>query len=373
MKNSVTIQIGNDSKPERLMSLDVLRGFDMFWIIGGEVFFREFINWSGCPWMTAHLLPQLHHADWHGFRAYDLIFPLFLFIAGVALPYVFEKLQKKNVAKRDVVKKILKRAFFLVVLGLIYNGLLRFNFASLRIPSVLGLIGLAYGLGALIVLNFSMKRQIAIALMFLVGYYGLMCLVPGTDLSKSGNVASYVDRFFLSGHLYKKTWDPEGILFMVPASVLVIMGALTGKFLKKTDFNEYKKCGLLALIGVGLLIVAILWSNLFPINKKIWSSSFITLTGGIAALLMSFFYLVVDVWKIKKLFFPFVLIGSNSILIYFMAHKLVNFKYTSNFLFSGVISLFPISLSAMLNVFFVIVTEVLLLWFLYRKKIFLKV
>ena len=373
MQKTITVEIGESSKSERLMSLDVLRGCDMFWIIGGDVLFREFINWSGCSWMQTHMLPHLHHVRWNGFRAYDLIFPLFIFIAGVALPYVFDKLQSKNVAKKELVKKILKRAFLLVILGVVYNGLLKFNFASVRIPSVLGLIGLAYGLGALIVLNFSVTRQIAIGAMFLVGYYGIMCLIPGTDLTPSGNVASYIDRFFLSGHLLCKTWDPEGILFMVPASVLVIMGALTGKFLKNNKISEYKKCGFLALAGLGLLIIAILWSKLFPINKKLWSSSFITLTGGIAALLMSFFYLIVDVWKIKKLFFPFVLVGSNSILIYFLFHKVIDFKYTSKFLFSGVVSLAPESFSGVLVAFFVIVTEILLLWFLYRKKIFLKV
>ncbi len=374
MEHSVALKIGRQPKNcGRLQSLDVLRGFDMFWIIGGDVIFREFINWSHCSWLETNIAPQLHHASWHGFRAYDLIFPLFIFIAGVTLPFVFEKLKLKNVVKGKISSKILKRALFLVILGMVYNGMLQFNFSDLRIPSVLGLIGLSYGLGALIVLHFSVIRQITIGLMFLVGYYGLMCFIPGTDLSSGGNVASYVDRFLLSGHLYRNNFDPEGILFMIPASVLVIMGALAGHFLKESKKSEYKKCGLLALIGVVFITGAIIWSDFFPINKQLWSSSFILLTGGIAGLLLSFFYLIVDVWNIKKLFYPFILIGSNSILIYFLAHKFIDFKYTSKFLFGGTVNLLPNSLLALGMSIAVLITELILLWFLYRKKIFLKV
>ncbi|UDQ97842.1 DUF5009 domain-containing protein [Lentisphaerota bacterium WC36G] len=359
-------------KAERLQSLDVLRGFDMFWIIGGDKILREFIKWSNCPWLNKNVMPHTHHEAWHGFKAYDLIFPLFIFITGVTLPFVFEKLLQKNESKTKIILKIIRRSLLLVLLGLIYNGMMQFHFSELRIPSVLGLIGMAYGVGALIVLNFSIKRQLIIAVSMLVGFYFVMCFIPGTDLTATNTVASYVDRFLLSGHLYHNGWDPEGVLYIAPASVLVIFGALTGSFLKKKDFTGYRKSGILALAGLSFIIIAWAWNKLFPINKQLWSSSFIVLTAGISAMLMALFYLVIDVWKFRKMFFPFVLIGSNSIFIY-MAYKAINFSHTSDFLFSGVINMFPKSFGGVLIALSVVVTEVLLLWFLYRKKIFFKV
>ena len=211
------IQINNINMNQRLKSLDALRGFTMLWIIGGGQLLYLITSMSKCTWDDI-LGTNMHHAAWAGFRFFDLIFPLFMFLAGVSIPYsITGKLEKGTPAKK-LAMKIVRRVVILIFLGLVYNGLLKFDFANLRVASVLGQIGLAYGIAAIIVL-FSRKSITPLywCITILVMYAAVQLFVPVPEygsgiLTKEGCINGYIDRMLLPGRLYGKVFDPEGLL-----------------------------------------------------------------------------------------------------------------------------------------------------------------
>jgi predicted acyltransferase len=368
------VSISND----RLASLDVLRGFDMFWIVGGGTFVLNLINYLGRPCLEP-IKANLEHADWVGFHAWDLIFPLFIFISGVTMPFSFAKHIAAN-QKGRLYLRIIKRAIILILLGLLYNNLLKtLDFANLRYLSVLGLIGLSYLWAAIVVINFKPLGQAVCGAVILIVYYLLMnfVTVPGfdaVDLTKAGgNFASYIDRLIVPGKLIYGATDPEGILMNFPACVLAIAGALTGSLLKNQNVRQYRKCLYIAAAGLACLAVGRLWAMHFPMIKKLWTSSFVVYATGWALLLTALFYLVVDVWQIRKIFFPFMLIGVNPITIYLGAHKVINFSYTAEFFFGGLIKIADEPLKPVILWTGILLCEFAFLYILYRKKIFLKV
>ncbi len=365
----------NASK-QRLLSLDTLRGFDMFWIIGGGLLFQTLAKHTDWAWADSFAI-QMHHVKWEGFRAYDLIFPLFMFIAGVAIPYaLFSKLEK-GVPKVNLYKKVGKRAIILVLLGLVYNSVLDFEFETLRTASVLAQIGLAYLLASIIAINFRSFKSISIWILAILTIYAILQLfvpVPGHGagtLSPQGCINAYIDRLFLPGRLHGKVFDPEGIMCIVSASAITLMGALAGLILRSNTYVPYKKIGIISALGVISIIAALILQNWYPIIKAAWTSTFNLLTGGISFLLLALFYLVIDVWKIQKWTFFFRVIGLNSITIY-LAVRIVNFRDTSDFLLTGIASIFG-SFEQVVLIVGLIALEWLLLYFLYKKNIFLKV
>src|SRR3954463_1431108 len=211
--------IGNSPKiddsplrDDRLVSLDALRGFDMLWIIGGVPILNEAAKLSGWPWLN-WLSGQMHHTDWDGFALYDLIFPLFLFIAGVAMPLSFEKRLARGDSKGSLYRHVMIRGLVLVLLGTIYNGALKFNWPDIRLPSVLGRIGLAYMFAALIVLNTNVRGQVLWFIGLLLGYWAALKFIPVPgyavgDLAPGHTLTDYVDRLLIPGHLYKGVRDP---------------------------------------------------------------------------------------------------------------------------------------------------------------------
>jgi predicted acyltransferase len=363
---------------ERLASLDILRGFDMFWIVGGGTFLLNLINYLGWPWLEP-VKENLEHVDWTGFAAWDLIFPLFIFISGVTMPFSFEKHLAAN-QKGKLYFRVIRRAVILILLGLLYNNLLKtLDFANLRYLSVLGLIGMAYLWAAIVVINFKPLGQAICGVVILLVYYVLMnfVTVPGfdaVDLTKTGgNFASYIDRLIVPGKLIFGATDPEGILMNFPACVLAIAGALTGNLLKKQNIKQYRKCLYIVIAGLVCLGVGRLWGMHFPMIKKLWTSSFVVYAIGWALLLTALFYLVVDIWKIRKIFFPFMLIGVNPITIYLGAHKVINFPYMTEFFFGGLIKMADDPLKPVILWAGILICEFAFLYILYRKKIFLKV
>ncbi|OHB53863.1 MAG: hypothetical protein A2Y10_00320 [Planctomycetes bacterium GWF2_41_51] len=362
---------------ERLESLDVLRGFDMFWIVGGGTLLEAIIDFLGWPCLGI-IKKNLAHAEWTGFTAWDLIFPLFIFISGIAIPFSFNKFLASN-QKKSLYLKVVKRAVILIILGLLYNGLFKaLDFGNMRYLSVLGLIGLAYLWASLIVINFKPAGWAIIAAGILIIYYILMKFVPVPgfgpgELTKEGNFASLIDRLVVPGKLIYDTSDPEGLLMTFPASVLAIAGALTGELLKKQNISQYTKCLYIAAAGFVCLGIGLLWGMHFPIIKKLWTSSFVVYTVGWSLLLTSIFYLIVDVWKIRKIFFPFLLIGVNPLTIYLCAHRVINFPYTAEFFFGGLIRISGETFKPIILCIAVLVCELAFLYMLYRKKIFLKV
>ncbi|MCP4455340.1 MAG: DUF5009 domain-containing protein [Planctomycetes bacterium] len=364
-----------DSK-QRLLSLDALRGFDMFWIIGGDALFRALAKAMDTP-VTDWWALQMHHVAWAGFRAYDLVFPLFIFISGVAIPFALTRKLEQDIPRKRLAVKVIKRAATLVGLGLVYNGLLDLDFANLRVASVLAQIGLAYMIAALIILFFrTAKSQILWLAGILAGYALLqLCVpVPGHGagvLTPEGCINGYIDRLFLPGRLYGGVFDPEGLLCIISASGLALMGALAGSVLRSDKLENAIKMAMLAGCGMAFIVLGKEWSPWYPLIKAAWTTPFNLVAGGISLLLLTGFYLVIDVWKCQKGSFILRVIGLNAITIY-MGTRLIDFEHTSGILFSGLAGKtglwepFVLALS-------VIVVEWLFLWGLYRKQVFLKV
>ena len=381
---------------KRLESLDALRGFDMFWIFGGERIFAGLAiltGWAPFVWWEQ----QLHHVEWHGFTFEDMIFPLFLFIAGISFPFSMAKRLANDGSRKSLYVQIIRRGLTLVLLGLIFNGMLNFSFmnigaasetgwisfdlSKMRFGSVLGRIGLAWMFAALIFINTS-KRNVRIMWCagLLVFYWLLLAFVPAFDnpgaerFSMEGNFTSYFDRLFLPGRLYLGIHDPEGWLGIIPAIGTAMLGMFTGQFVmwRKEGLTEQRRTGYMAIAGVALVVVGLLWNIVFPINKNLWTSSFVCFVGGLSLMLFSLFYLIIDVWGYRKWAFFFTVIGMNSITIY-MAQRMIRFSYTSDFLFKGMIGWFPETWLPFLNGCALVAVCWAFLYFLYKQKIFLKV
>lgn len=374
---------------ERLVSLDALRGFVMFWIMSGEHIMHALAKAVPIPvfiWMSS----QLHHAEWNGITFYDMIFPIFLFVAGVSMPYSFEK--KMNLAgvktprelptkeKQKIYRSMLKRTFILLFLGFVVNGLLRFDgFDQTRFASVLGRIGLAWFFAGMIYLNFDLKKQLIWFTGILAGYYLTMKFIPVPDfgagiLTKEGSLEGYIDRLFLPGRLHSTVYDPEGLFSTIPAIATALLGVFLGTFLMTDNyFSRKNKLTVMVASAIVLILIGIIWDYDFPINKHLWTSSFVCFVGGFSILFFTFFYLTIDILGFHKWAFPLLLIGSNSILIYIAAEGLVDFKYTADFVFGGIIKFFPLLWQPVFTALSVTVVQLVLLYFLYKRRWFLKV
>ena len=363
----------------RLVSLDALRGFDMFWIVGGEGIIHalaELTGWSLVLWASY----QLEHVAWNGFVFYDMIFPLFLFVAGVAMPFSLTRRLERGDDRRKLTIHVIRRGLILVVLGIIYNnGLFRVPLEDMRYPSVLGRIGLAYMFCGLIVLNTELRARVIWFFGLLLGYWAAMKLIPvpgfgAGQLTVEGSLAAYIDRLLVPGKLYLEVHDPEGLLGTVPAISTALLGTFAGHFLRR-DFpgiSGGRKALFLAGAGVVCLLAGWVWGFAFPINKNLWSSSFVIYAGGWSLFLLALFYAVIDVWGKRKWAFFFVVIGMNSILVY-MAGSIIDFAYTSDFLLLGLIQGLSESAKEMISWIGYVLVEWVFLYFLFRKKIFLKI
>jgi predicted acyltransferase len=268
------------------------------------------------------------------------------------------------------------RGLVLVLLGMIYNGMLQFDWSSLRIYSVLGRIGLAYLLAAIIVLNTNVRGQVLWTVGMLVGYWAALRLIPvpgygAYDLAPAHNLTDYLDRLVMPGHLLHGDRDPEGLLSTIPAIGTALLGAITGEWLKNERYGGYRKTSGLVVAGCLSLLIAWGWNSEFPINKNLWSSSFVLCCAGFSLLLMAMFYLVVDVWELRAWAFPFIVIGSNSILIY-MASHFIDFEFTTHALFGGLLPKTG-EYEKLLFISAVLLVKWLFLYVLYKKRVFLRV
>jgi predicted acyltransferase len=370
----------------RLVSLDALRGFDMMWIISGEIIVHALAKATNAPgwnWMS----DQLHHSVWNGFTFYDMIFPLFIFIAGISMPFSFGKqLDDKSVteqkkAKIKIYTSLIKRTLILIICGMVVNGLFKWQgYENTRFASVLGRIALSCFFAAILFLNTSLRSQLIWFAAILLGYWAIMMLIPVPGygagiLTPEGNLGAYVDRLFLPGKLHRVVYDPEGILSTIPAIATALLGVLTGQFLRlKSDKWTLPTKGImLALAGVLCLMIGLLWNMVFPINKNMWTSSFVLFAGGWSLLLLSLFYFIIEVADFKKWSLPFIWIGTNSILIYMAAHGVINFEYTATYLFGGLINFTPLLWQPVWLGCGILIIQLALVYFLYKKKWFLKV
>jgi predicted acyltransferase len=361
---------------ERLLSLDALRGFDMFWIVGGEVLIIALAKATGWSWLGP-LENQMDHVKWAGFHFYDLIFPLFMFISGVAIPYALTSKLEKGVPKSELVKKALIRVVLLVAFGIIYNGALKKGFGDMRVASVLAQIGISYGFTALIVLNTSSVKQ---RIYWLLGIWSIIAilqlLIPVPDfgsgvLTKQGSINAWIDQHFLPGELYGGTYDPEGLLCIVSATTVTLMGAFAGNILRNKNLSQGKKTLYLLYSGIGLVALALVLSIWYPVIKRIWTVPYTMLAAGISFLLLTLFYFIIDVKGWKKWTFFFRIIGLNSITIYLGA-QIISFRHTSEFLLGWLAG--PLNdFGPVIIISGMIAIEWLFLYYLYKNKIFLRV
>jgi len=373
--------MNNETKPsaKRLYSLDALRGFDMFWIMGGGGIFGALAAITGWP-ILLWWGEQLHHVSWHGFTFYDMIFPLFLFIAGISFPFSLAKRIAKNDSHMSITRHIIYRGLILVLLGILYNNGIKFDFGDLRYGSVLGRIGLAWMFGALIFINTKRNMRIIWLAVILIGYWLLLVLFPAHDLgstdifSREGNLASYIDRMIMPGRLHRSIHDPEGLFGTLPAIGTALLGMFTGEFMLSKYLNNrpLKKVLYLVLAAVALMVIGKIWNLAFPINKNLWSSSFVCYVGGLSLLLFAIFYLIIDVWQFKKWAFFFVVIGMNPITIY-LTNRIVSFRNANRFLFGGISELLPENWADLMDSIGIVAIGWVFLYILYKKKIFLKV
>lgn len=363
-------------KTERLSSLDTLRGFDMFWIIGGDELITVLSKVTGWSWMEP-IAGQMHHASWAGFHFEDLIFPLFMFISGVAIPFALTSRLEKGTAKSILHKKVFQRMILLVLFGLLYNGAFKNGFSDMRYPSVLSQIGIAYFFAALIVINTNtLKARILWLTGILAGIAVLQHLVPvpgfgaGT-FTPEGSINAWIDQHVLPGKLIYGTYDPEGVLCIISAISVTLMGTFAGVLLRDKAINPNKKTIILLISGASLVVIALVLSTFYPVIKKIWTVPFNLLTAGISSLLLATFYFIIDVKSWNKWILFFKVIGLNSITIY-LGGRIIDFWHASEFLlgsFAGLMGNF----GEVLIILGVISLEWAFLYYLYKNKIFLRV
>lgn len=317
MRNFLTINISQN----RLLSLDAFRGLCMLGMI--------LVDYPG-DWDNKY--KPFIHASWNGFTLADLIFPSFIFIVGVAMMFSLAKRKEKCDSHSSIIKQVLKRAMILVVLGLISNAFLDsepiYSWKTLRIMGVLQRIAIVYVICSFIYLKLGTKKLAWIGGTILLAYWGIMTLipVPGFGMpdihiipSEEGiaNLSVWLDSTVLGSHIaeWNKPFDNEGILSTVPAIVTCILGMLVGTFLK-TDKTPNTKIGWMFLAGVVLLMLGKIWNIWFPINKLLWSSSFVLYAGGWSILILAALYWIIDIKGYKKWSKPLQVFGKNAILVF---------------------------------------------------------
>ena len=389
------------SRTVRLVSLDALRGFDMFWIIGAEDVvhaLNQVVNQTHAGWArrvepaTRFAAWQLSHKDWAGFGFYDLIFPMFVFMVGASLVFSLTKLIQAK-GKPAAVRRVIIRGLILYAFGLIFYG----HFDGSRIPNlarhpeqyhmmgvdlrlmgVLQRIALAYLVSGLLFCFLRPRALAVVTVSLLAIYWGVMSFVPApgvghVSFEEGRNIANWIDFHILPGYKWDKSHDPEGLLSTIPAIASCLLGVFAGLLLKGDRFRPYLKA--LILIGAGAAAVGLgfAWGLQFPVIKKLWTSSFVLVAAGYSSILLGLFYLVIDVWKLRAWATPFVWIGMNAITLY-MVWNLVKFDDLAQRVVGGKVGhallaqFEPLAVAALALLFILILAR-----FLYKRQIFLRV
>lgn len=415
----------------RLMSVDALRGFDMFWIIAGEYLVSSLNSMAKSP-VTQFLAYELDHAEWQGFHFYDLIFPLFVFIVGVSLVFSLNKAME-TAGRHGAMVRVFRRSILLFVVALFYSGGFASPWPNIRLLGVLNRIALAYFFASLLFCYLKPRALIAVCAGLLVGYWALMTFVPIRDIQmtkaslaalaeKNGdtetaalfkepgnpstvkdspvwaaavrmfysttnvvtgkfdeglNLSDHCDFRWLPGKKWEDFQDPEGYLSTIPAIATCLLGVFAGMLLRNQQVPDLKKITYLVSFGVAGVALGFLWGTQFPVVKKIWTSSFVLVAGGYSAILLAAFYLIVDVWQKRAWCQPFVWMGMNSITIYLASNIIRGFGSIAPRFVGGDVKSFLDSHVAqgMGSLANSIVGLLLAFWFvhfLYKRKIFLR-
>ena len=366
---------------KRLDSLDALRGFDMFFITGGALLIAALgtlVTGNANNWLAV----QMTHASWtETLRIYDFIFPLFLFITGVTFPFSTEKRLSRGESKADITRNILRRALTLVVMGAIFECVQKMDWPNFRVWSVIGRIGVAWAAAALLTLHCRSRTCVAVTVAILAGWWLFLRLVPAPD------AAAGADPFATNANCFATWFDThylttahrhEGGLATIAMLPTAFFGIWAGKWLKlkREGIAPGRKVLQMVATGAVLIAVAWCWSRMpfgMPILKGIWSSSYALLAGGISLILLAVFYWVIDVKGWRAWSFYFRVIGMNAITIYFV-QRFVSFKKIGLFFLGALSEAFDApGWEAFVGAFGRCLFAWLLLYFLYRKKIFFKV
>lgn len=365
-------------KKIRLISLDALRGFDMFWIIGGSGMLVSLVKILGFPenWVNVLAL-QMRHVKWDGFHFLDLIFPLFIFISGVTIPYSVLSQKAKGVPIKQLQFRIIKRSLIIVFIGVSFS-LLKFQWDAIRLYQVLWLIGMSYMIGASITLHVeSWKYRLLIFFGVLALYHLIIFYLPypgkGEFITPGNNLAAWLDRNLIKTNLAVGVYDAEGTIRIFPAAMVSLLGGLAGQLIKSYNQPEIR-CGIkLFVAGLVCLLLGWTWSLSFPIIKGLWSPSYVLWSAGWSLLLLALFYTVMDVWKMKWMGWFFVPIGMNAITVY-AAKWYIPLHDSRDFFFGGFASLFDNpSIQQFILSSGLVLIQWLILYVLYRNKIFIRV
>lgn len=389
---------------QRIVSVDALRGFDMFWIIGGEAVAKAVEKLGGGA-VISTLSTQLQHVEWEGFHFYDGIFPLFLFLIGVSIVLSMDRMIAKA-GRKGALVRIAKRGALLFVVGLFYYGGVSRAWPDVQLLGVLQRIALCYLVAATLYVLLPRKGIVIAAVLCLAGYWGLMMFVPFPDVnlkqptvgkkgSQAGavlptqtgatvsgtfeegrNLAHHVDARWLPGRKRNLYYTNEGLLSSIPSVASTLFGIMAGWLLVSTRLSGRQKVAW--LLGTGALGIALgmLWGLEFPIIKRIWTSSFSLVSGGFSTILLGVFYLVVDVWRWQRWCVPFLWIGTNALAVY-LAVNLVDFEgFAARFVGGDVAAFFDARLAhgmgGLVIALAALALPVLLVRFLYQHKIFIR-
>lgn len=372
----------SELKSERLQSIDVFRGIT----IVGMILVNNIGDYK-------HNFSIFEHADWNGCTPTDLIFPFFLFIMGVSTVFSISGKIKKGEGKQKIILHLIKRTLILFALGVFLNGFPHFYFPNIRIPGVLQRIALVNLFAGLIFLYFSRRGIAILSVLFLLAYWIIMTFVPvpgfgEPNFEKTSNFAAWLDNYLLPGHLWAatKVWDPEGFLSTIPAIVTGLIGLLTG-YLVKEQKPVYEKVTMLFIYGNILIVAGAFWGLSFPINKSLWTSSYVLYTGGIAISLLAFCVWLIDIKKSDSWTKPFMYFSMNAITAYFLSSLLGSILWSIKFdtglpkKMSLRVYLYDHLFHPFFNDYFasllwpfvyILIWYVLVRW-MYKKKIFVKI
>ncbi|MDB6172255.1 MAG: hypothetical protein JWL59_1566 [Chthoniobacteraceae bacterium] len=404
-----TAQVSPVQPPRRFTAVDALRGFAMFWIIGADSLAHSFAKMSGTPFAQT-LGNQLEHVEWRGFRFYDLIFPLFVFLVGVSMVFSLDGIIARS-GRRDAAKRVVTRGLLLVAIGILYYGGFSNPWPEMRLAGVLQRIGICYLFAGLAYICLRPRGLVILCSALLAGYWGMMTFLPFPDIHLENtsietlalqagssepealvaatsqrvsgvfepgyNLAHYIDWRYLPGKRLSRYYDPEGVLSNLPAIATCLLGAFAGLLLKEPRFSGKQKVTFLLIAGTACVLGGLLWGLQFPVIKKLWTSSYVLVAGGFSAILLGLFSLIIDEWKYQRWCRPLLWMGMNSIAIY-LASNVIGFGKLANRFVGGNIKQW---LDANITEGFggLVVTLVgiaiafSLVRFLYQRKIFLRI
>jgi predicted acyltransferase len=322
---------------KRLLALDALRGFDMFWIVGADAIGGALHNLQGGA-SVRFAAEQMEHVAWEGFHFYDLIFPLFVFMVGAAIPLSLDKLVATG-GRAVALRRVARRTLLLFALGILYYGGIA---QEPRLLGVLQRIALCYGATSVLYLWLRPRGLVAAMGTLLLGYWALLTFVPvpgfgAGDFREGHNLTNWIDAHWLPLRKWNGDHDPEGLLSTLPAIASCLLGVFASKWITDDSRSARVRVGGLATAGVALVALGWLWNAQFPVIKNLWTSSFVLVAGGWSVLLLAAFYQVVDVWGVQGWARPFMWVGANSLLIYLVSN-VVDFAKLSERIAGGPIA-----------------------------------